>query len=335
MVQIKHFENLCENKWQSLLLGNGASIALHNKFSYPTLHGVACTAGLLPKTAPIFDKIGTTDFEHTLLACWYADKINKALGNPSNDISEAYEEVRSALISAVREVHPEHANITTELHRVASFASRFQTVISLNYDLTMYWAMLIFNEKNKNWFKDAFKHGVFESDWEYLRQPHNGVQGSTLVFYPHGNLSIARDHLEEETKIEASPGATGNLLETITDRWLSGDFVPVFVSEGRSKDKVAAIYRSHYLTNVYEQVLPKLGNKLVIYGWSFDERDQHILDAIFRNKPEQIAVSVYINQSTDDPAAYCSRVISAVKGLSQDTAVTFFDSQSPKCWNNP
>ena len=40
--------------------------------------------------------------------------------------------------------------------------------------------------------------------------------------------------------------------------------------------KVAAIRRSHYLTNVYEEVLPVLGERLVVYGWSFDERDQMV-----------------------------------------------------------
>jgi hypothetical protein len=50
--------------WSSLLLGNGASIAIHKEFAYPTLHGIADAKGLLATTAPIFAKLGTTDFEH-------------------------------------------------------------------------------------------------------------------------------------------------------------------------------------------------------------------------------------------------------------------------------
>jgi 5-methylcytosine-specific restriction enzyme subunit McrC len=41
--------------------------------------------GLLATTAPIFAKLGTTDFEHVLLACWYAEHVNVALGTPSAD----------------------------------------------------------------------------------------------------------------------------------------------------------------------------------------------------------------------------------------------------------
>lgn len=36
---------------------------------------------------------------------------------------------------------------------------------------------------------------------------------------------------------------------------------------------VAAIRRSHYLTNVYEEVLPAIGESLVVYGWNFEERE--------------------------------------------------------------
>lgn len=49
--------------------------------------------------------------------------------------------------------------------------------------------------------------------------------------------------------------------------------MPVFVSEGTSHQKVAAIRRSHYLTNVYEEVLPAIGESLVVYGWNFEERE--------------------------------------------------------------
>lgn len=45
--------SLRDTAWQTLLLGNGASIAIHGDFGYPTLHSVADAKGLLPTTAPI------------------------------------------------------------------------------------------------------------------------------------------------------------------------------------------------------------------------------------------------------------------------------------------
>ena len=79
---IAAWEAIQDGPWQSLLLGNGASIALHHEFGYDTLHGVAEARGLLPTIAPLFGKLGTTDFEYVLLACWYAENVNDALGSP-------------------------------------------------------------------------------------------------------------------------------------------------------------------------------------------------------------------------------------------------------------
>ena len=97
-IEIDTWASISAESWSSLLLGNGASIAIHKEFAYPTLHSVADAKGLLATTAPIFAKLGTTDFEHVLLACWYAEHVNVALGTPSADISAAYAEVRTALI---------------------------------------------------------------------------------------------------------------------------------------------------------------------------------------------------------------------------------------------
>ena len=331
-IDIDSWANISREGWSAILLGNGASIAIHKEFAYPTLHGVADAKGLLATTAPIFARLGTTDFEHVLLACWYAEHVNLALGTPSADITAAYAEVRTALIEAVHSVHPVHADVAADLQRVGAFASAFPTVVSLNYDLTLYWAMLLFNAANGSWFKDAFHHGEFQTDWGYLRRPLSPATGATLVFYPHGSLSVARDYIGDETKIAV---AAGDLLDTITRRWSSGHYVPVFVSEGTSKEKVAAIRRSHYLTNVYEEVLPSLEESLVVYGWSFDERDQHVLDAIAANSPKRMAVSVFTGQPDGDQQAFCHQVLKAVGRSLAGTTVTFFDSQSPGCWNNP
>ena len=221
-INIDAWASLRDTAWQTLLLGNGASIAIHGEFGYPTLHSVADEKELLPTTAPIFAKLGTTDFEHVMLACWYAEHVNGALGTPSADISAAYAEVRTALIDAVHSVHPVHADVAADLKRVGTFASLFPTVVSLNYDLTLYWAMLLVNAANDRWFKDAFHDGEFQTDWEYLRRPYGLAAGATLVFYPHGSLSVARNYIGGETKIAVGAGAARDLLETITRRWSSG-----------------------------------------------------------------------------------------------------------------
>mgnify|MGYP001069915983 CR=1 FL=1 len=334
-INIDKWETIKDEDWSSLLLGNGTSIAIHQGFGYKTLHGVAARGGLLPNAAPIFKRLGTTDFERVLLACWYAEEVNVALKNRSADITAAYAEVREALIKTVCSVHPEHSKVEQDLEQIGKFASDFSTVVSLNYDLTLYWAMQIFNSKKTNWFKDAFiLNGKFETNWEYLRRPYQSTIGATLVFYPHGSLSIVRDYFSDEKKISETNSVEDTLLAAITDEWLTGRGVPVFVSEGISVQKVAAIRRSPYLMNVYEKVLSDVGNSLVVYGWSFGDQDQHVLSAIKRKPPALMAVSVYTGQSQADQQAFCHNLSGTISGFMPNTSVKFFDSHSAGCWNN-
>lgn len=66
--------------WDTLLLGNGASIAIHSEFCYPSLYDKAKSDGLLSRSESIFKQFDTENFEQVLLACWYAEKVNAALG---------------------------------------------------------------------------------------------------------------------------------------------------------------------------------------------------------------------------------------------------------------
>lgn len=334
---IKSWSDVGWEDWSTIILGNGASIAIHQGFSYQSLRDVASKNGRLATAAPIFDEFKTADFEHVLLACWYADRVNRAMKVPSTNISVAYVEVREALIEAVHGVHPMYTDISGDLQRVGKFASRFHTVVSLNYDLILYWAMMKLNENKRNWFKDAFCGGNFETNWEYLRSPYIGNDGATLVFYPHGSLSLAHDYLGNELKIVSSTDTARDLLDAITKQWRSGRYVPVFVSEGTSKEKIAAIRRSRYLMNVYEKVLPTVGEGVVVYGWSFDVRDKHVLDAMAgsASPPKRLAVSVFTRQPEVDQQKFCNHVRNMVEQSLLDADVTFFDSQSPGCWNNP
>ncbi|MCW5255967.1 DUF4917 family protein [Verminephrobacter aporrectodeae subsp. tuberculatae] len=341
---ITPWEDIHENsEWNAILLGNGASIAIHKDFSYQTLHGVAESKELLRTAAKIFEYFKTKDFEHVLLACRYAERVNSALGSPEKKISVAYEEVRKALIEAVHSVHPQHSDITPDLERVGIFASNFKTIVSLNYDLILYWAIMLFNSSEKNngtWFKDAFLGGKFKTDWCFLCQPHFSAKGATLVFYPHGSLFVARNDNGDESKI-AVPKENhleeNDLLRSITDKWSSERYVPIFISEGTSEEKLAAIHRSHYLAHVYEKVLPMLGESLVVYGWSFDDRDKHVLDAILKKTEiKRMAVSVFTGEPEYAQQEFCSKVDAAVrKSSGKAMDVKFFDSQSPGCWNNP
>jgi hypothetical protein len=309
-VPITTWESIADRKWHGLLLGNGGSIALHQPFNYESLHADAVTAGRLPTTQSLFAALqgGTTDFEFVLLALSHAGTVGQVLGTATSKVDAAYQEVRSALIEAVQAVHCDHATVRQDLVRIADFAKRFDTIVSYNYDLTLYWAMLEGKERHGNWFKDGFvvDGNHFDTNWPRLREPY-GATGATLVFFGHGSLMLGKDLAGTETKLLT--GTSENLLSAITEQWASGGYRPLFVSEGTAEEKLRAIRRSHYLSVVYDDVLADFADRsLIVYGLSFGPRDTHLVDALAKAPPARLAVSVH-DPTGPDGQSFCYRVL--------------------------
>lgn len=329
--------NASKGKWQGLLLGNGASMALSPKsFGYASLFDAAVAAGKLPTTQPIFHSVvpggTTTDFEHVLYALSHAKIVNDALCIPSSAVAASYEEVRNALIETVEENHCEFATVRSKLVSAGDFAATFDTVVTLNYDLTLYWAMQLHRDQHGTWLKDGFVSGRFVPDWQDLRRPYGGAKGATLVFFAHGSLILATGPNGIESKVVVG-ASSPSLSSAIGAQWALAGARPLFISEGDSAAKLQAIRRSHYLSLVYDDVLSDFGKKNVVaYGLSFHDRDAHILAPLAKNPPARLAVAVY----TANPVAanvFCHHVHAATADLQQrGTVVEFFDSASPGCW---
>jgi len=181
---------------------------------------------------------------------------------------------------------------------------------------------------NNHMFKDCMINGEFKSDWQELRKSVNHrFRNTSLVFYPHGSLVLARNITEQEVKLVSHED--NDLLESILKHWRSSNYIPLFVSEGTSEQKVKAIKNSHYLSIVYREVIPSLGDNLTIFGWGFGEEDTHILKKLKDSSVKRIAVSVYQNDQL-----YCRRVSEMIHThIRNNIEVIFFDSESNDCWN--
>jgi hypothetical protein len=91
----------------------------------------------------VFDHLDTADFELVLRMLWHASRINQALEIPDDRTTQAYVSVRDALIGVVHATHVSHDAVRPRLPAAAAFMSRFSTVLSLSYDLLVYWAILV------------------------------------------------------------------------------------------------------------------------------------------------------------------------------------------------
>lgn len=320
----------------AILLGNGSSVAVDSRFNYPSILDYSRKRGIISREVEtLFEHFKTDDFELVLRLLFHASTINDALSVEDVRTRVAYESLRDCLIRTVRDIHPERYEISDKIPVIYEFVKKFDTVVSLNYDIIIYWVAMYGKDQSDSYsLKDCFTRPgdnnelCFFEDWQYMRKPYYDGENTTLIFYPHGNLIFSRISTGLEYKLKSSES---NLLSSILDKWKSDECTPLFVSEGTQHHKYEAVGKSRYLHTVYKEVLPKLGRSLVIYGWGFGEQDEYILERMkVGGEIEQVAVSVY--GSDQD---YCDRVnklISRVLGC--HVKIEFFDSNSPGVWCN-
>lgn len=313
----------------NLIIGNGASVALHQKFRFDSLKEEAEKLRLFnDDISKLFIEFDTSDFELILRLVWHAKLINKHLGIVDQKLDSAYENIKQALIKVVKEVHCEHSDIADQLPQLYQFTKQFRTVVSLNYDLILYW-ILMYGNRNEDGhrFKDCFQgSGLFRNNWQDLRNPIRKEKEVTLSLYQHGNLSIFRDAKNTETKVQR--GDFEGLLEVITSQW-EDNKIPLFVAEGTGTKKLESIKSSSYLSTIFYEVLPDLITQkanLVIYGWSLGKQESHLVKQIFKNKQSgKVAISIFQNNQEE-----CHRIYRLIKNekVAPNIEIEFFDSQS-------
>lgn len=336
--KIRKWEDIQDKFSNKLLLGNGASRAVWDKFKYTSLYKEAQKAGRFNSDLmQLFADFKTRDFEYILRLLLQTNKVNGIIEIKEKKSLSLYQDLQEALIDTIRSIHPEAEQVKSLLLPMAKFMKKFGTVLNLNYDLLVYWAMLEANNYFGQWFKDGFiDEGRFNNDYEYLREPYDDAGGATLVFYPHGSLILATDSYGSEIKL--SKAGDKYLLKTILGIWETQDYIPLFISEGAATKKLRAIRRSNYLKTVYDREVTVKCESLAVYGWNFGDQDEHILRGIIKGGVERIAVSVHM--VSNDPQTYCEYVYNKIRTLentlrkNSESKIYYFDSDSDEAWTN-
>lgn len=352
MQNIVEWNDIKNDYKNSLIVGNGGSIAVSKTFAYNSLYEKACELNLIDGSLQqIFNNFRTNDFETVLHKLLQAKIVTEALSIDNDKITKAYENCRSSLINVIQEIHPKYNDIcSNQFINISNFLKNFETVISLNYDLILYWSMYHGNQpvvdnnqiRRGQRFKDCFTEAAngdkcFNLDFDFLREAHCQRYGATLIFYLHGNLSLAdfvNETFEEfEVKI-TSPQA--DHLETIYDKWRTNRYSPLFVCEGEKDRKLASIKESVYLSTIYHDIFKELGKNIAIYGWNMNDQDDHVIEqlgAVNKIKPfKKVAISLHKNGQEYDFIKRVSKKIRDIIG--NQLQLDFYDSASSSCWNN-
>jgi hypothetical protein len=350
-VAIKEWQDIQEDYKGTLVLGNGSSLAIDKKFKYEELYKHSVTQNWInDEIVQIFKDFQTEDFERILKSLYDASRVVDSLKetDAKEKVDNAYNIVRNSLILAVRAIHPNLCTINDHISAIATFIPRFKNIVSLNYDLILYWACM---EANKNptghYCKDAFcGNGLtLFDDPVHLYEPRekSGERSITLVWYPHGTFFLnASLKGESESKTNRIP--PNDLLDTVIEKWESKKTIPLFVSEGESKLKKQAIRRSDYLSIVYNEMLPNLvkhpkehDESLLIYGWSMSDQDDHIIKQLVKNKFKRVAIAIHELKNKNEDEQKMIKEDHKKMLLFQNTDIEhidLFDSKDGGVWNN-
>lgn len=312
LIEIKQWENVDDDSWRNLLLGNGFSIGISDKFHYWTLLDNVKKLGIkmYPHAQEIFDKVNTVNFEEVLRIIYHAYIVNFY---NLDAIKSLYLNVRKSLIEAVNASHVTYVgvpalNINTQLRK-------FRSIYTTNYDLIPYWSVM---KSNSDSFCDFFwnKACVFNSSDTTI------IGAKSALYYLHGAI-----HLQESPdgctfKVTATQETS---ISEIIDESGFKD-TPLFISEGKSEFKLRRIRSNDYLNFCYNRLLKAQGN-FVIFGHSLSEDyDAHILSALKENNAEKIAISVFTGMKDKDKSKFINEVQTYFHGSKKE--VVFFDSSS-------
>ena len=326
------------NRFNTIFLGNGASIAIHNAFNYASLHDYA---RLNNNVQRIFQDFETNNFEQVLHLLWISSRVNSILGIQENETNNSYTLAREALIETIIRVHPNYADIQASIRRAAIFLEQFESVININYDLILYWIMFNNNANNQTHhkMKDGFlQNRHFSADWRNLRTPIRDERSVGMVFYPHGSYFLAEDLFGEVTKLTRPTEEGGNFLEYLNESYREGLQIPVFVSEGTSQHKLNAILQNSYLSRVYFDVIPSLQGELLIFGWSLNQNDDHLVRAINWGNFSRVGICVHDHNQVNEISARIHSITRQYNNLNRNNQflsdILFIDAASSGLWIN-
>lgn len=329
-----------EHRIKHLLLGNGFSMAYDSGiFSYNALNTfIDNTSNDLLKK--LFNTINTRNFELILQQLDNFIEIAKVFSSDIqliDKITEASDTLKSSLIQAVKELHPEHVFILPEEKSKSCFGflndylANSGNVFSTNYDLLLYWVLMRhgsefaidgFGRELEN-IDDIIKGN--EPEFSELRWGKHKTEQT--VFYLHGTLPIfdtGVDIIKEQYDTQHF------LLQKVNERMEKKEY-PVFVTAGNALDKLNHIMHNKYLSYCYD-TFSSIQGSLVTFGFNFGDYDTHIIDAInkaalYGKRASEKLHSIYIGVFSDDDLKHIERIRNKFK-----CKVNLYNSRTARIW---
>lgn len=312
---IKDWNEIKQYRFETLLLGNGFSIGISDRFKYESLLDQIdlFDIPMYPMARDLFreDKVNTHNFEEILRVIYHASLVNFY---NQDAIKQLYFNVQKSLIDAVNQSHVAYSDVPIEA--VADELKKYGSIFTTNYDLILYWSLM-----------GAFSfRGFCDYFWSYGCE--FDLSNTTIwdskrpIYYLDGAVHLKTNPDGVVYKVTASEDRT--LSDIISSKNMGN--TPLFISEGKSEIKLRRIRENYYLGFCYDKLLRNNKN-MVVYGHGLDkEYDEHILSALKKAPMEKLAFSVFSGLGAEQKEAFASNI--RVYFSNTDKELHFFESDT-------
>jgi len=235
-----------------ILLGNGFSRSLDNRFAYEDLLTAANFGDRDQAYRDLFEQLNTSDFEHVVKGIQEAKLISQSI---IDDIDpNAYDNAAATISDGLRDAlvnnHISRCDDVdgNKLRACKEWLDLFQRVFTTNFDLLLYWVSA--KTALQLHFNDQLKDG-FGTDEHYagLRTHPSSNTGRQNLFYLHGAMHLFKKRAVTE-KLRYNNG--GAIRDQIDER-INEQRFPLIVIGGNSAQKISAIGSSPYLSHCYRR----------------------------------------------------------------------------------
>lgn len=322
--KIYHWDEIQDSfQGADIFLGNGFSININSALNYKSLFDKFLTY-LNSDEKSIFEKFNSTNFEGIQNQLANALDVNKLFNLESSGIENSLRLLKSGLLKAIKDLHPEFMRIDPKmLFKLSMRLDWFEDIYTTNYDTFLYHIALIILDRRRRDSKVKAYQDFFRKDNEGLVFTDQPLPGFKDIYYLHGALFL---HKRDGQIVKIRRGSrTEELLELIRLQIHLGN-VPVFVSEGKAKFKEDTISKSSYLT-FCRSAFKASRNRLVIHGFSFSDYDEHLIGDLNESK-RKLAIGLHLSGLSDE------QIQRKVKGIEKQLykyksgEIRYFDSKT-------
>jgi hypothetical protein len=341
-ITFKDALKISKGSHRSLLLGNGFSISIWDKFDYkylyqeannPTSNWARATGDNLDN---LFTSLQTHDFEKILAHLNIAIKVARCYHDESFEkkLIADKQELINSFIAALHEVHPQyksHINSMNWIHLV-DFITKFDEVYTVNYDLLLYWVI------NQPYMDFSSSRDISKDPRYHLKDGFGGRSNITWkgtiekiaeqnVYYLHGCLFFYLDEHNILSKLTNQACAT---IPQQIRKYLESGKKPLIVLEGKYEEKLDIIRSSPYLHHAFES-FGNLSGNLFIFGFSLNEHsDKHLIDQIQNSNVKNIFLGNH--NSTEDELNEKSNLLTTTTHSKKKRNIFVFNSNEASNW---